>query len=63
MTGVIFKVIIGLFIWLVLPQIICKQGKFKKNTKKFVHITCQIVGIAIIVLAGIDFVKTLLNFH
>jgi len=61
MTNLIFKIIIGFFIWLMLPEIIFMIGKFKKNTKKFVHITCQILGIAVIIFAGIDFAKFLLN--
>ena len=49
MTGIIIKALIGLFIWLVLGQIICKQFKLKKNTKIFVNISCKIVGIAVVV--------------
>lgn len=63
MVGVIIKAIIGLFVWLMLPQIIYKQRKFKKNTKTFINIVFKIIGIAVIIFAGIDFVKLVLNFH
>jgi hypothetical protein len=62
-TGIIIKALLGLFIWLVLGQILCKQLKLKKNTKTFVNIACKIVGIAIVIFAGIDLVKLLINFH
>jgi hypothetical protein len=61
-TGIIIKALLGLFIWLVLGQILCKQFKLKKNTKTFVNTACKIVGIAIVIFAGIDFVKLLMNF-
>jgi hypothetical protein len=63
MTGIILRAIIGLFIWLMLPQIIFKSGKFNKNTKTFVNITCRIIGIVIFVFSGIAFIKLLLNYH
>jgi hypothetical protein len=64
MTTIIIKALLGLFIWLVLGEILCKQFKLKKNTKTFVNIACKIVGIAVVVFAGIDLVKfLLLNFH
>jgi hypothetical protein len=63
MTGIIIKAIVGLFIWLMLPQIISKRRKLKKNTKTFFKIVCFIVGIAVIAFAGIDLVKLLLNFN
>ena len=59
MIGFIIKAIIGLFIWFMLPQIICRQGKLKKNSKTFVLITCQIIGIAIVVFVVIDSIKYL----
>jgi len=63
MTGIIIKALLGLFIWLVLPGLIYKKRKYKKRTPQyFVNIACQIVGILIVVFAGIDLVKWLLNF-
>jgi hypothetical protein len=62
MIGFIIKAILGLFIWFMLPQIICKQGKCKKSTKTFVSITCQIIGITVVIFACIDSVKFLLNY-
>jgi TRAP-type C4-dicarboxylate transport system permease large subunit len=62
MAGILIKTFFGLFVWLVLGQIFCKQFKLKKNTKTFVNIACKIVGILMIVYAGADLVKWLLNF-
>ena len=62
MTEIVIKVLLGLFVWLVFGQILCKQFKLKKDTKTFIDITCKIVGILMIVYAGIDLVKWLLNF-
>jgi len=62
MTGVIIKAILGLFVWMVLPGLIYKKRKYKKNTPQyFANITCKIVGIAMIVFAGIDLIRLLLN--
>lgn len=61
MIGFIIKAIIGLFIWFMLPQIIFRQRKFKKNSKTFVFTICQIIGIAIVVFAIINSIKYLLN--
>lgn len=64
MTGIITKVLLGLFIWIVLPRLIYKKRKYKKNTQQyFANIACKIIGIAIIVFAGIDSVKFLLNYN
>ena len=63
MIPIIIKTIIGLFIWMVLPGLIYKKRKYKKNTPQFfVVIACKIVGIAVIVFAAIDLVRMLLSF-
>lgn len=63
MTGIIIKVLLGLFVWMVLPRLIYKKRKYKKNTPQyFANIACKIVGVAVVVFAGVDFVKMLLNF-
>lgn len=62
MTGIIIKALFGLFVWLVLNQILYEQFKLKKNIKTFVNITCKIIGILMIVYACIDLVKWLLDF-
>jgi hypothetical protein len=63
MTSAIIKIIIGLFIWMVLPRLIYKKRKYKKNTPQFfVNIACKIIGIAVIAFAIIDFVRMLLDF-
>jgi hypothetical protein len=61
MTGIIIKAIVGLFIWLVLPELINKKMKSKKNTKSFIRISCSLIGIVILVFTGIDFFKYLLS--
>jgi hypothetical protein len=63
MVAIIIKVILGLFIWLALEEILSKQLKLKKSTKKFVSLSCKIAGLAVVLFAGIDFVKLLLSFH
>jgi hypothetical protein len=63
MTSIIIKIILGLFVWMVLPGLIYKKRKYKKNTPQyFVNIACKIVGILMLVYAGIDLIKFLLNF-
>ncbi|MDR2511990.1 MAG: hypothetical protein LBC89_05990 [Bacteroidales bacterium] len=63
MTGIIIKAILGLFVWMVLPRLIYKKRKYKKLTPQyFVNIVCMIVGIAMLVLAGIDLIHYLLSF-
>lgn len=58
----IIKIIIGLFIWLALPNVIFKKKSKKKSVyKRFVTIVCIIVGILIVVLGAIDIIKYL--FH
>jgi hypothetical protein len=63
MTGIILKSIIGLFIWMVLPSLIFqKKTKKKAPYKRFTTVVCTVIGILIIVYAGIDLIKFLLNF-
>lgn len=62
MVGVLIKVLIGLFIYIALPSIICKKRKCKKNTwQHFVNLACKIIGVAVMVYAGLDLIKLLLN--
>jgi hypothetical protein len=59
----IIKIIIGLFVWMVLPRLIYKKRKYKKNTPQFfANIACTIIGIAMIVFAIIDLIRMLLSF-
>ena len=63
MTMIIIKVILGLFVWMVLPGLIYKKRKSRnKMLWNFVHIVCKIIGAAIIVYAGIDLIRLLLTF-
>lgn len=62
MVGVLIKVLIGLFIYIALPSIICKKRKYKKNTwQHFVNLACKIIGVAVMVFAGLDLIKLLLK--
>lgn len=60
MIGTIIEVILGLFIWMVLPRLIYNKRKYQKNTPQFfVNISCKILGIAVIILAIISLVKSI----
>jgi hypothetical protein len=62
MIGVVVKVVIGLFVWMVLPRLIYNKRKYQKNSPQyFVHISCKIIGIAIIAFAIINFIQTILS--
>ena len=62
MVEVLIKVLIGLFIYIALPSIICKKRMYKKNTwQHFVNLACKIIGVAVMVYAGFDLIKLLLN--
>jgi hypothetical protein len=45
----IFLVIIGLFIWIVLPDLLVK--KKKGSLRKFLNLSCQLIGALTIVYA------------
>jgi len=63
MTSIIIKAVLGLFVWMVLPTLIYKKRKYKKRTPQyFVNVACKIIGILMVVLAGIDLIRFLLNF-
>ncbi|MDR1723184.1 MAG: hypothetical protein LBR84_04495 [Tannerella sp.] len=67
MAAIVFKIILGLFIWLVLPDLIIKgkgkgKGKKKKSPyRKFVNIACAILGIVIVASGGYDLLTMLLS--
>jgi hypothetical protein len=62
MVAAILKIILGLFIWMVLPGLIYKKRKYKKNTPQFfVNITCKIVGIAVVAFAILNFIRSNLS--
>lgn len=63
MTGIIIKFTIGLFILLVLPALMFPpKEKNKKQIRLFINISCKIIGSAIIIFAGIDLIRFLMNF-
>jgi predicted permease len=56
------KILIGLFIWLALPELIFRMKSKKKSSyKKLIAIVCAIVGFLIIALGTIELIKSL--FH
>jgi hypothetical protein len=55
--AIIIKLILALFIFLALPEIVCKKWNLKKGTKKFVNITCKIIAVAVFIYVGIDVIK------
>jgi hypothetical protein len=62
MISEIIKIIMGLFIWMVLPRLIYNKRKYQRNTPQFfVNIVCKILGIAIIVLSIISLIKSIFN--
>jgi len=62
MVGAVLKIVIGLFIWMVLPRLIYNKRKYQKNTPQFfVNIACKIVGIAIIAFAILNLIQSLLS--
>jgi hypothetical protein len=62
MAGSVVKVIIGLFIWMMLPRLIYAKRKYQKNTPQFfVNITCKIVGIAVVAFAILNFIRSILS--
>jgi hypothetical protein len=63
MPGLIIKVILGLFIWMVLPRLIYKKRIYQRNTPQyFVNISCKILGIAVVAFAILNFVRLVLSF-
>jgi len=62
MVSVLVKIVIGLFIWMVLPRLIYSKRKYQKNSPQFfVHISCKIIGIAIIAFAILNFLQSILK--
>jgi hypothetical protein len=62
MVGSLFKIIIGLFIWMVVPRLIYKKRKSPKNMLwGFINLSCKIVGFAIIATAILNFLQTILS--
>lgn len=60
-AGLVIKVVLGLFIWMVLPRLIYSKRKYQKNTPQFfVNISCKIIGITTIVVSVLNFIKSIL---
>jgi len=58
----IIEIIIGLFIWMALPNLIIqKKTKKKSPYKRFTTVVCAIVGILIVLFGAVMLVKYL--FH
>jgi hypothetical protein len=59
MVSAIIKVILGLFIWMVLPRLIYNKRKYQKNTIQFfVNISCKIIGVAVMVFAIVNLIQS-----
>jgi len=58
--GAIIKIILGLFIWMALPHLLLQKKKKRKPYKRFITISCKILGIVIIVYGVVGLVKQLL---
>jgi hypothetical protein len=56
------KIIIGLFIWFVLPSLLNKVTR-RKPVKKFISLTCLIVGLVIVIYGSISFLEGILHFE
>jgi len=64
MIAIIIKSIFGLFIWMVVPNLLFqKKSKKKAPSKRFANIVCTGLGIIILAIAGLDLIKLLLNFR
>ena len=62
MVGAVVKIVIGLFVWMVLPRLIYNKRKYQKNSPQFfVHISCKIIGIVIIAFAFLNIIQTILS--
>jgi hypothetical protein len=62
MVGAVVKIVIGLFFWMVLPRLIYNKRKYQKNSPQFfVHISCKIIGIAIIAFAVLNMIQKILS--
>jgi hypothetical protein len=62
MGALVINVIIGLFTWMVLPRLFYNKRKYQKNSPQyFAHISCKIIGISIIAIAIINFLKRMLS--
>jgi hypothetical protein len=58
----VIKIIIGLFIWLALPELVFKKKSRKKTPyQRFTTVVCAIIGILIVVFGAIELIKLL--FH
>lgn len=63
MVRFVIKVLVGLFVFIALPSLICKKRKRRKDTwQYFVYIACKVMGVAIVLFAIVDFIKLLFNY-
>ena len=63
MTTIIIKALLGLFIWLFLPDLLIKKTKSKKRQKQFINIACMLVGILILVFAGNRYQRAIVRVY
>jgi len=62
MTGSIFRIILGLFIWMILPSMVKKKIK-SKSMFKFITISCFLIGILIIVYGAVGILVGVFNIN
>jgi hypothetical protein len=62
MIDFVLNVVLGLFIWMLLPILIYGKKKYNKNTPQFfLYLVCKIVGICVIVFSALRFIRDILN--
>lgn len=62
MAFFVIKILIGLFVWMILPRLIYTKRKYKKNTPHFfVNVAFKIVGVLMIVYGIIGLIRNLIE--
>ena len=52
----IIEILLGLFIWMALPQLLLQKKK-RKPYKRFITVACKVLGIVMIVYGVLNLVK------
>lgn len=63
MIGIALKIVIGLFIYFLLPDFIFKNCKLKKKSKKVTIIVCKIISFLIFFYVVLDILNFIKNIH
>lgn len=59
MVSSIVKIVIGLFVWKIIPGWI-EYGS--KNVRGFIQLCCNVIGVILVVLGVIDLIRQLLSW-